>query len=517
MKKTFKRLLSLMLVLLMLTSGVLGMTASATVSLPTISSSKYITCYTQKDYSDNTIRAYTDSTLTTKTGGYISISTDQCKILAFSSDGKAVKVKYPVSGGYKTAWFYRSHFFSRNVVTSGAISSLTATAKVTVYRWNCDRLNGTKNTSIGSISKGDKIYIVYGGTSSEWTQVIYPVSSNSTWKMGWVKTNQIMSVPSTKVALSATSASIAPSGTKTLKATMTPSYTTDSVTWKSSNTSVATVSSAGKVTGKATGTATITATTTSGKTATCKVTITNIPATKVTLSSSSVTLAVGNTKALTASLTPTNSTDSVKWTSSNTSVATVNSSGKITAKGKGTATITAMATSGETAKCTVKVTSTISLKVPYYMQSDSRWSGVYVGTKTIGKIGCLITSLAMKYSYDTGTTVYPDAMKNKLSFSNNDLYWSSVTALGYTHKSYSTSITNSIMKTIYTQLKKGNPVIIGGKSGSATHWVVITGYKGTSTTNFTASDFTINDPSSKSRTTLKQFLNYRPTVIGLVY
>ena len=54
-----------------------------------------------------------------------------------------------------------------------------------------------------------------------------------------------------------------------------------SYTWRSSNTSVATVDKNGKVTAKASGTATITVKTSNGKTATCKVTV-NLPAPQIT-------------------------------------------------------------------------------------------------------------------------------------------------------------------------------------------------------------------------------------------
>ena len=60
---------------------------------------------------------------------------------------------------------------------------------------------------------------------------------------------------------------------KTLKATLSPSGSRTSLTWKSSNTKVAQVSDSGRVTAKAKGTATITVTTGNGKKATCKVTV----------------------------------------------------------------------------------------------------------------------------------------------------------------------------------------------------------------------------------------------------
>lgn len=67
-----------------------------------------------------------------------------------------------------------------------------------------------------------------------------------------------------------------------------------------------------------------------------------IPLTGISLNKSSISLYTGGTDTLSVSYTPSNTTDSktVTWTSSNTAVATV-SNGKITAKGAGTATITA--------------------------------------------------------------------------------------------------------------------------------------------------------------------------------
>ena len=150
----------------------------------------------------------------------------------------------------------------------------------------------------------------------------------------------------------------------------------------------------------------------------------------------------------------------------------------------------------------------IKLNVPFYKQNDSRWKNVYIGSKTIGSIGCTTTCIAMVYSYNTGKTVYPNQVMKKLKYSNNDLYWSSISNVGLTSKSYNCNISNSIMSTIYSKLKAGKPVIIGAttSSGGSQHWVVITGYTGSSTTNFSTSDFIINDPGYQGCTTLKAFL-----------
>ena len=134
------------------------------------------------------------------------------------------------------------------------------------------------------------------------------------------------------------------------------------MTWTSSNTAVATVSSTGLVTAVANGSATITATTADGsnKTATCTVTVNiPVPSTGISLSHTSATLtAQGQTLQLSATITPDNATDkSVTWTSSNTAVATVTNTGLVTAVANGSATLTATTADGsnKTATCTVMV------------------------------------------------------------------------------------------------------------------------------------------------------------------
>ncbi|MBE7025124.1 MAG: Ig domain-containing protein [Ruminococcaceae bacterium] len=100
-------------------------------------------------------------------------------------------------------------------------------------------------------------------------------------------TKPAATIPATSVSLNTTSRTMIVENIYTLKATVFPSNTTDqSITWSSSNTGVASVSSEGKVKAISAGTATITAKTSNGKKATCKITVKklileNYPETKI--------------------------------------------------------------------------------------------------------------------------------------------------------------------------------------------------------------------------------------------
>lgn len=169
-----------------------------------------------------------------------------------------------------------------------------------------------------------------------------------------------------KLALNRTSVSLTKKGqTYQLKATASPSNATNkSVTWKSSNTKVVTVNSSGKLTAVGNGSATITATAKDGskKKVTCKVTVkipTVIKVSSVSLNKSDLALtSKGQSYQLSATVSPSNASNkSVKWTSSNPKVATVSSSGKVTAVANGNTTITATAADGSGKKdiCAVTV------------------------------------------------------------------------------------------------------------------------------------------------------------------
>ena len=141
---------------------------------------------------------------------------------------------------------------------------------------------------------------------------------------------------------------------------ITPSDAEDkNVRWSSSNTKVATVSSSGVIKAAGNGTCKITATTTDGTNLSASFNITvNIKATKITLDKTKIELTTGKeTEKITSSIEPSIANKAVKYTSSNTSIATVSSDGVVTAVGSGTCRIIATTTDGSkvTASCDVTV------------------------------------------------------------------------------------------------------------------------------------------------------------------
>ncbi len=141
----------------------------------------------------------------------------------------------------------------------------------------------------------------------------------------------------------------------------------------------------------------------------------------------------------------------------------------------------------------------ISLNLPDFKQTDSRWASVKIGSsgKTIGRIGCVTTGIAMMESYRRGETVYPDSMMKQLSYDRSgNVYWPSDYEVNFWSENY--------LEEVYNILREGKPVLIGAKTaGGSQHWVVITGYTGGE--ELSPSKFTINDPGSSTNKNLGQF------------
>ncbi len=166
--------------------------------------------------------------------------------------------------------------------------------------------------------------------------------------------------PVTRVSLDKSFLNMLVGETRELKASLEPKNATyKEVSWTSSDDTIALVDEDGTITALAPGTVTITAQAqdNSGKKAVTFVTVSNrVPSTGITLANKSLVMVSGEVKLVQVVMNPTNSTDSLSWSTDNASVAQVDAkTGKITAKSVGTANITAMTDSGKTAIIEVKV------------------------------------------------------------------------------------------------------------------------------------------------------------------
>ena len=138
-----------------------------------------------------------------------------------------------------------------------------------------------------------------------------------------------------------------------LTPTVLPANAEYTLTWSINNTSVASISQNGLLVGKSAGEADLKVKADNGVYAMLRVIVSKPTPTSVTVSPSSITFTEGQSRYLTATVYPSNASQSVTWTSSNHNIASVSSSGKVTAVSTGTAIITAKTSNGKSATCTV--------------------------------------------------------------------------------------------------------------------------------------------------------------------
>ncbi|MBR4235549.1 MAG: Ig-like domain-containing protein [Clostridia bacterium] len=177
--------------------------------------------------------------------------------------------------------------------TGKTVSFTVKASNVTAYQWQVDRNDGAGFVDMSETStwhgvKTATLSFEASGARSEYSFRVVVSNAYMSKNSNTVK----LTVLPTTVTLSKTSLTMKAGETYTLTATVSPSQSAQGVTWKSSNTSVATVSG-GTVTAKGCGTATITVTTnTNNKSATCSVTVNpgSFSVSSATVSGTSVTL-----------------------------------------------------------------------------------------------------------------------------------------------------------------------------------------------------------------------------------
>ena len=273
-----------------------------------------------------------------------------------------------------------------NVQYNGSVS-VTSSAT-----WLAPSLSGNLLTLVAgenltSATRQATVTLQLAGSDSKATITVTQASQHGNFSIsGYDDETSLTRNYVSAITLSSSSLSLNVGDTQTLAATVTPTYADNkSILWSSSNTAVATVSTSGVITAIAAGTATITATAADGggAVAKCSVTVNTIKVTSISLSASSATLTIGDTKTLTATVSPSNATDkTIAWSSSNTSVATVSTSGVVTAKAVGSAAITATANDGSGVKASCAITVN-GIKVTSISLSTSSATLTVGDTKTL--------------------------------------------------------------------------------------------------------------------------------------
>lgn len=315
---------------------------------------------------------------------------------------------------YEIGWITFNMSSIRSTIPAVAtISSVTASIQIkqsrsttSVYETSCrmQMHSGTtaksENYTSGKVSNSYETKSVTNNvsiSSSELHSQDLVCYYTMRWK-GTLKTTQYAKdikctinwspINTTALSINKTSTTLNVGATETLSVTRTPaSVSYPTISWSSSNTSVATVNASGVITAVGNGTATITAKTTDGTniSKTCSVTV-QTPVSGVTVSPTSLSLNAGSTYTLTKSISPsTASNQNVTWSSSNTSVATVNASGVVTAVGNGTATITCTSSADSSKKgtCSVTVTTAVTGVTVSPTTLSLNVGGTHVLSKTV--------------------------------------------------------------------------------------------------------------------------------------
>ncbi len=307
--------------------------------------------------------------------------------------------------------------------------------------------------------------------------------------------------------------------TYTLSPTVYPSNSQCTLTWTSSNTNVATVSSSGKVTAKSPGTTNVTVKTDNGKTATCNVTVSAKSVTSVSISST-LSMEVGDTYTLTPTVTPSDAETSFTWSSDKSSVATVSQYGVVTAKGAGTANITVKTDNGKTATCkvtvsaksvtSVSVKSTLSLEVgdtytltPTVTPSDAEtsftWSSDKATVATVSQHGVVTAkgtgTANITVKTDNGKTATCKVTVSAKSVTSVSVKSTLSLEVGDTY-TLTPTITPSDAQTSFTWSSDKNSVAIVSQYGVVTA-------KGTGTANITVK--TDNGKTATCKVTVTEY------------
>lgn len=330
------------------------------------------------------------------------VSKGECYISVATTDGSDIVKTCRLVVGEKAS----SVSISKSLLTlsNGKKETLYATV-VTADGGKHDAVKWTSsNTKVAAVSQDGVVTAKYPGTAT-----IKATAVDGTGKYAFCTVTVTQKI--TKITLK-DSATVDLGSSITLSATVSPSYATDKkLTWSSSDTSIATVSSSGVVTAKKVGAVKITCKNRDGSASdTCTVKVIK-PTTGISLSITSKTLKKGGKVTLKATVTPSDATDKkVIWTSSNTKVAKVSTDGVVTAVAGGTCTVKVKSSGGQAAACKITVTEKATgisinetVKTMYVGQVDKISATVLPKTATNRKVTWSSSNTAVAKIASDGT------------------------------------------------------------------------------------------------------------------
>ena len=255
-------------------------------------------------------------------------------------------------------------FYLPSTVTSKDLKSVTfysngiSYVQVTSYTKYSVTVKAIKAFSSPIIVRCDYRYFVRSGSFTYETSGAYDYRITVVSGDGGVS-----GVEPTSIRFSSTVRAIKIGESVQLTPTVLPANAAYTLTWSINDSSVATISQDGLLTGKSEGAADLKVKAQNGVYAMLRVVVSKPSPINVYVTPSSVSITEGETRYLSVSVYPSNASQSVTWSSSNTAVVTVSSAGKVTAVKAGTATITARTSNGITGTCSVTCKSATSIVV----------------------------------------------------------------------------------------------------------------------------------------------------------
>lgn len=275
-------------------------------------------------------------------GNITGVKAGSAIVTVTTEDGKFVK-----TCNVKVSQLATGVSFDVSELTLGVKETKTLKVILSPTGSNSSYTFASTNNAVATVSDSGRVTGVASGTA-----IIMVTTSNGKVATCTVKVQQ----RATGIELNFTKKTIAVGDKYRLKATVLPKNASNQkVTFTSSNTKVATISSNGTITAKKGGTTIITAKSVDqGFVTHCVVTVKEL-ITEIKLNST-YRVKKGKTYTIVPKVNTTSVTNKkLKWTSSNTKIATVNQNGKVTGKAYGTVTITVKSTDGSGAKATCKV------------------------------------------------------------------------------------------------------------------------------------------------------------------